>query len=101
MSEIRFRAPTPNDPGYLKRLKKALYFRSRGMAIVKGEMPTPEYIDELVEFLADFVVEPEERSQAIEALLDASEEQYREMLSAAVGGAADNAPLSATPNDKR
>ena len=92
MSEIRFKAPDKNAPGYLLRLKKSLYFRERGQKILNGEIPDPGYVDELVDFLAEFIVEPDDPEQAKAALWQASEQQYFDML-AVVGGAADS-PLA-------
>lgn len=81
MAKIVFERPGPDEPGYLKRARKALEFRSK----IKAE-PDPEILDEMVEFLSTFVTEPKDHDKVIDALWDASETQFREMLAGVTGG---------------
>jgi len=80
MIRLEFHVPEPNEPGYLRRLKRALVFQER----IKGAL-TPELVDEMVAFLADYVTVPETRAEAIEALWDASKEQFDAMFDALMG----------------
>lgn len=82
MTSIEFKVPGKSEPGYLRRAKRALQFsQSNGIT-------TPENIDELVNFLADYVSKPIEHAEKVEALYDASEEQFMQMLEALSGGGA-------------
>ena len=82
MSKIVFQLPTSDSPGYLRRMRSALEFRERMSA---GD-PKPETVDALIDFLLPYVQEPENRGEAREALLDATQEQYNELLGAISGG---------------
>lgn len=85
--EIIFKVPDKTTPGYLRRSKKALEFAQK-----LGGTATPELIDEMVDFLVDYVSSPTERDAKIEALWDATEEQFGDMLSALTGGGASTVP---------
>ncbi len=80
MSQLVFTPPTKETPGFLKRMRKALAF---GAAL--KDNPTPEAMDDMVAFLADYVTEPADRAEAIDALWDATQEQFEQMLSAITG----------------
>lgn len=79
--QLKFKPPSAQTPGYLLRVKKALKFRAE----LASENPTPETIDALVAFLLDYVTEPEDRTQAEEALYMATQEQFNELLEAVTG----------------
>lgn len=76
-----FRAPGREAPGFLRRARRALEFRERMSRV--GE-PTVGDLDEMVAFLGDYVVGLT-GEEAREALLDASEEQFFQMLGALIG----------------
>lgn len=78
---IVFEKPSPNAPGHLRRMRRALEL---GRAL-QAKMPTPEDVDNLVMFLLPYVKEPVDRKEAEEALWDASEEQFQTMLAAMRG----------------
>jgi hypothetical protein len=80
MTTLRFKVPGPDSPGYLKRVRQALAFRKS----LTGE-PTPEMIDELAVFLSGYVTEPESEEERIEALMDASQEDFLALLGALTG----------------
>jgi hypothetical protein len=85
VSKIVFTPPAANAPGYLRReIKRQEYLR----AIKTGN--SPETIMKLVDFLLPYVTEPEDRDQAREALLDASEEQFSQLLNVVGGGGEEN-----------
>jgi len=92
---IKFVTPTPETPGFLRRVKRAMYLSEKLNA---GSM-TASVVDELVEFLADYVMDME-REQAKEALLDASQEQFTKMLQAVAGVQSDAVPLAKKPRSK-
>jgi hypothetical protein len=79
---VKFQAPNATTPGFLKRMKRALSFSEQ---IQAGKL-SAEMIDGLVEFLVDFVIEPINRDEAKDLLLDASQEQFEQMLAAVTGG---------------
>ena len=91
--KIVFNAPSKDKPGYLKRMKKAVQF---GNALSGGQA-TPELLDDLVSFLADYVTVPEKREDAIAALWDANETQFMQLIDVVKGGAGEIDPPNAAP----
>lgn len=79
-TRLVFSPPDENTPGYLRRQREALKF----VQLLKGD-PTVDAIDAMVDFLVQFVTEPKEEAEAKEALWDASEAQFNELLSAVIG----------------
>ena len=79
--KIVFTPPTKDQPGYLRRTRKALELQRK----LKGS-PEPETVDELVDFLAPFITEPSDPEQAKSALWDASEAQFLDLLARMQGG---------------
>lgn len=88
---MEFAVPGPDAPGFLRRQRKALEFAT---AFGKGDT-SPEMLDRLVEFLADYVTKPEGREDAIEALWDATQAQFEMLLNAVTGVQADVPKASA------
>lgn len=91
MTELVFTPPGKDSSGFLRRARRAIE-----LSKVDPANMSVHYVDELVEFLADYVTEPADRAQAIEALLDATQEQFNNML-AAIAGSNDNAIPPASP----
>lgn len=89
---VKFQAPDSTTPGFLKRMKRALAFSEQ---IQAGKL-SADMIDGLVEFLVDFVIEPTNRDEAKDLLLDASQEQFESMLAAVTGGS----PTVPLPNSE-
>lgn len=81
MPKLVFAPPTAQTPGFLRRAKKALEFQRQ----LQGDA-TPQLLDGMVEFLLPYVEQPEDRDAAREALWDASQEQFSELLIAVAGG---------------
>jgi hypothetical protein len=81
MPELVFNPPDAQAPGFLRRQKKSLVF----IKAFDVEQPTPDMIDEMVDFLVDYVTEPADRNEAKELLWDASQEQIMALMQA-VGG---------------
>ena len=79
---IKFQKPDRDAPGFLRRQRGVLEMRQR----MTGDL-TPDSVDALVEFLLPYVLEPADRDQAREALWDASQEQFDDMLQALTGSA--------------
>ncbi len=91
--KIEFQAPSKDQPGYLKRMRTAMRF---GNALANGEA-TPEVLDELVQFLAAYVTEPQGQA-AIEALWEMSEDQFLKLIEVVKGGSGNAVPpTSAAP----
>ncbi|HUV82902.1 MAG TPA: hypothetical protein VMW53_07505 [archaeon] len=78
--KLVFEIPSAQTPGYLRRAKIGLEFKAKMRQGV-----SPATIDDMVAFLADFVTEPKNRDEAIEALFDASEEQFTELIDLITG----------------
>ena len=93
MTKIVFEPPSAETPGYLRRTRMALEFRQKS-ATDAG----PKLIDDMIEFLLPYVKEPADRSEAREALLDATQAQFMELINAVTGESAD--PTSAQPNQE-
>ena len=86
-TKIVFEAPTPQTPGYLRRLKKGLDFRKK----LKGfDVQDSAWIPEMIDFLITYVTEPEDREEAKEAMWDVTEDQYNDMLDSIIGKQEEN-----------
>jgi hypothetical protein len=88
MSELTFEVPDEKTPGYLRRIMAAGRFSEMMRA---GDTGT-EFYESLITFLLGFIVEPKDRDEAHEALLDATQEQYMELLDAINGAKRDPTP---------
>lgn len=90
--QLVFNPPPPDSPGYLRRARKSLEFRQA----INQKDAGPETIDSLVDFLLPYVEEPKDRPEAKEALLDATEAQFLQLIDVVSGNAEEN-PTSAQP----
>lgn len=88
--KLVFKAPGRQDRGFLRRNLRAAELRER----LKSGPDSIETIWEVVRFLAEFVAEPPDHQGKLDALLDASQEEFEVMLIAAQGGFAGESPLS-------
>ena len=86
MGELVIRLPDKDTPGYLRRLIQADGFREK----MREADNRPEFYEALVEFLLTYVLEPADRDEARELLMDASKEQYDAMLKVVNSGGAAN-----------
>lgn len=77
---LHFEVPGSDAPGFLRRQRKALEF-SQSLS----DNPTPEDLDKMVEFLAGFVTEPKKHEAKIEALWEASQDEFEALLKAITG----------------
>ena len=91
---LEFTPPNPDSPGYLRRAKQSLIFREQ---IKKGA--SPEVIDAMVDFLLPYVKRPVDRKEAREALFDATEAQFLQLVDI-VGGNHEENPTSAQPTSE-
>ena len=82
MKELVFSPPKQNEPGFLRRTQKALAFQVE----MKND-PRPETIDKMVDFLLTYVEEPKDRDEAREALYEATEEQFNQLIDVIINGA--------------
>ena len=76
MSKLVLNIPDENSPGYLRRVMAV----SRYNEMLKAGNLTSQAYEDLVTFLMGFITEPEDRTEAREVLLDATQQQYNEML---------------------
>jgi hypothetical protein len=79
--KIEFTPPDRKKLGFLKRQKQALTFKR---LFKNPDELTAENIDELAEYLSQFVTVPETHDEKIAALLEASQEQFEDMVAALV-----------------
>jgi len=94
MTQLVIRIPDSKSPGFPRRLRKAAEFQRRTK--VEGGF-TPELIDEIITFLAEYV-EGDNIAEQVELMWDCSEDQFYEMLSAIGGGGKEVPPPSAQQN---
>lgn len=78
---IIFEPPTDETPGFLRLQKRVIAVSVR---LNNGGL-SEALVDEMVELLLPYVVEPVDRDEAREALLDASRKQYMAMLNGLLG----------------
>ena len=74
MSELTVKLPDSTTPGFLRRTMEAEKYRKQ--ITVGGEVDW----DSLINFLLVFILEPKDRDEARELLLDLSREQYTDLL---------------------
>ena len=74
MSELTVKLPDATTPGFLRRTMEAEKFRKQ--ITVGDEVDW----DSLINFLLVYVLEPKDRDEAREVLLDLSREQYTDLL---------------------
>lgn len=79
--QITFQPPDENSPGYLRRLKQALSFQDA----INSKKVSEKTIDDLAGFLSTYVVGIDDKEEAKNYLLDASENQFNEMLETITG----------------
>jgi len=75
MSELRFLVPGPDEPGFLKREQARLIFLEKYLEVKKAKDKLPFLID----YLVQFVTEPEDKKKAKELLWDAPESIIAEL----------------------
>jgi hypothetical protein len=73
--------PNKDDKGFLRRSRQAIGFSQK-----LKDNPAIETIDEMVEFILQYVTTPKDRDKAKEGLLDASENEFLEILKSIGGG---------------
>jgi len=96
MSKLVFELPNAQTPGYLRRAKKGLEFKAK-----MGAGLGPEVIDDMVDFLIDFVTAPKDRDEAREAMFDANEEQFTYVIDLITGeGQEENPTVTGKPETK-
>ncbi len=94
MSELVIQVPDRTTPGYPRRIKRLIELQ-RAFRSFSGENPDPAVLDTVIEGLLPYVAEPTDPDAAREALWDASQAQFEEVL-AALTGTPLSEPASAT-----
>ena len=87
---IVIRRPDPNSPGYWRRNIAIMEFREQ---IKKGNITG---IKDMLGFLTQFVVEPVDSQNKFDALLDASQNQWMQLLDVIAGEDSKNVLPTAT-----
>ncbi len=85
-----FSPPTSDTPGFLRRAQRAIEFKTQ-----LNDNADSEMIERLVEFLLPYVKEPVDRTEAKEALCDATEEQLQQLIGIVIGNSAKENPTPA------
>lgn len=83
--KLEFQIPGKDEPGFLRRQRQALEFQNK-----LTSNPGIDTFDDLLEWLAQFVKDPSEHQEKLDALMDASENQILALLEAIGGGGKDN-----------
>jgi hypothetical protein len=91
MTKLIFTPPTADTPGYLRRARRGLEIHTA----FKGN-PTVQALDDMIDFLIEFVTEPADPKKAKELLWEASENEIETMLTTLWGGSEDTDPLADT-----
>lgn len=76
--KVVFEPPDKDSPGFLKRMKRAISFQDA----IKNNQLSEAVVDNMIDFLADFIKEPADKEEAKAYLLDASQAQFEDMLKA-------------------
>jgi len=88
MSQLTFTPPGRDTPGYLRRMREALRFQE-----LIQEKPSVQTVDAMIDFILNFVTEPKDKDEARALLLDASEQQFTDMLGAITGDMTEENPM--------
>ena len=83
---MRFEKPKSNEPGYLNRLMKADKFRK----FISGSDSEGDFIELLCDYALPYIIEPVDRDKAKQELLEASEDEYKELMQFIASGGAEN-----------
>lgn len=78
---LKVSLPTKQTPGYLRRMQRGLSLKEQ----FENGKANSKTIMELAEFLADYVTEPTDRKEAVDILLDASEDELLSILDSVNG----------------
>ena len=83
---MKLAKPVSNAPGYLQRLQNGEKFRK----FVSGVDTNGDFIELLCNYALPYIIEPIDREEAKQALLEASEDEYKELISFVFSGGAEN-----------
>ena len=83
---MKYAKPKGDAPGYLLRLQKAENFRK----FLRGEDTSGDFLELLYEYALPYVAEPVDREEAKQALMNASEDEYKEFMAFVASGGAEN-----------
>lgn len=92
--ELKFRVPGSSEPGYLKRERKRL----RYVNLLRQNYTNPDIVNEMMEWLCEFVDEPVEKEDKLAALEMASKDQIHGLLES-IKRAGDVNPTSDEPSE--
>lgn len=88
--EIVFDLPSKDTPGYLRRMRDFMVFQEGQQ---DETLSGAQKMERMIRFLMSYVKEPEDKGAAMEALLDATQEQIDGLFALIMGkGAAENVP---------
>lgn len=84
--KLKLEKPRSDAPGYLNRLMRAEKFRK----FINGSEPDGDFIQLLCDYVLPYVKEPIDKEEAKQALLEASEDEYKEIMRFIASGGAEN-----------
>lgn len=79
---FKFEILDENAPGYLKRERKRLEFLEVSAHIDSDSECLIKSQDAMIEWLLDYITVPEDRNEAREALMNASQKEYDQLRKA-------------------
>lgn len=95
MSQLRFDPPGSQEPGWIRRCREV----SRLLRNLPEFLFSEDGAEDLFGMVLPYITEPEDETEARELLLDASQEQWMDMLGAILlGGLKKQNPTSAPTN---
>mgnify|MGYP000946273134 CR=1 FL=1 len=86
--QIVFDLPNEQTPGYLRRMKALMEFQEAQ----KKESSEIVKFDNLCKYLSSYVVEPTDKDEAYDALLEATKEQIDGLFALIAGGKKETVP---------
>ena len=78
--------PKPNEKGYLKRQSKIVKFMHAFESAERSGVYDPDMIDNLIEFLVDYISTPTDRKEAENLLWELSEDEFKYVMAVIQGG---------------
>ena len=74
---MEWKLPGPDEDGYLRR--------RREISTLLDAAPSPDNIDSLAKYIAQFVSEPLDEAEALEAVLDMPQKEYQGVIGRLLG----------------
>lgn len=98
INTIRFEPPTADTPGYLQRQIEVMELQARMQEAEKANDPREMVaaMEKMAKFLSQFIVEPQDKAQKVQAILSLSQNQFEALITAIAGEGNNEAPKTQT-----